>query len=81
MKEEIRNMLESLGYDVDGMLECGLYSNFRMEKTGNVLFEVCANDNQGYTQEVRPDGASRHCGYGRGCFWTDWEQFEEGKQK
>ena len=27
----------------------------------------------GYTQEYHlPTGRERHCGNGRGCFWTDW---------
>ncbi len=31
------------------------------------------NDITGYTQEYHlPTGRERHCGNGRGCFWTDW---------
>lgn len=72
MTNEIRLFLQKAGYDTESMLERGIYSNFRMEN-GNVLYDVCSGDITGYTEEVRPDGSSRHCGFGQGCFWSDWE--------
>lgn len=45
-----------------------------VNECGNIEFTVYPDSPDGYTVEYDPEtGLSRHCGFGAGCFWTDWE--------
>lgn len=61
--------LEDFGYGVKRIEKLNPYFN-RWENLGYV---VDPESQYGYTVEVDPfTGKSRHCGFGKGCFWTEW---------
>ena len=69
-----KNLLSvHFGYKFDSK-EGRLSSNFRRE--GNSIFyDVCPESSTGYTVEVSLlDGSTRHCGFGKGCVWSDWTE-------
>ena len=71
-KKQVKESLVKMGWNLSPETEC-------WEDEGYFFFEVQPESQYGYTVQVDPEtGKSRHCGNGRGCFWTEWEQ--EGEQ-
>lgn len=61
--------LEDCGYDVRRIEE--KYPHFH--PSGVLEYAVAPESPNGYTVQVNPwTGESRHCGFGKGCFWTEW---------
>lgn len=70
--KEIKRKLENLGFNCEA--GCNPEKNEVWEEKGHLFFSIDPDDITGYTMEVDPEtGKSRHCGNGRGCFWTEWE--------
>lgn len=47
-----------------------------IEDDGNITYIVQPDDITGYVVEIDPiEMQWRRCGLGKGCFWTDWEEW------
>lgn len=67
-EQELKTIYKDL-FNPEGV-EWKLADNFQIE--GNMLTYVV--DNSYIVEVCLTDGASRHCGLGKGCFWTEWEE-------
>lgn len=51
--------------------------NLKIEMVGGHALATCFDEDYHWELEIYPDGfyRSRHCGYGDGCIWSDWEDY------